>query len=263
MLLEVDGLMHHVRESGEGRPVLLLHGFPLSSEMWQQTMDLAPAGWRMIAPDFRGHGSSEDSDDAGMPRLVRDQVELLDLLGVGEPVVVVGLSMGGYVALEMGRSYPDRVRALVLVDTRAEADDRDGAEKRRATADRVMTRGSEDLAEEMAEKLFSPSTTGAVRSFWRTLMAATRPRGVAAALRGMAERSDSRQVLAGWRKPLLVVVGEDDQITPPEDARRMHQVVPQSRLEVIPGAGHLPPVEQPAAFAKILNAFLENLPAPA
>jgi 3-oxoadipate enol-lactonase len=262
MRLEVDGLMLHVRESGAGHPVLLLHGFPLSSEMWQETMDRAPAGWRMMAPDLRGHGSSEASDDAGMPRLVRDQLELLDLLEVGEPVVVVGLSMGGYVALEMARRHPDRVRALVLVDTRAEADEPDGAEKRRVTAQHVLAEGSGDLADEMAGKLFSPATPGAVRSLWRARMAATQPRGVAAALRGMANRADSLQVLEDWRKPLLVVVGQDDQITPPEDARRMHRAVPESRLEMVTGAGHLPPVEQPAAFAEILNDFLENLPVP-
>jgi 3-oxoadipate enol-lactonase len=259
----VDGLMFHVRESGAGRPVLLLHGFPLSSEMWQETMDRVPDGWRMIAPDLRGHGSSEASDDAGMQRLVRDQMELLDLLGIEEPVVVVGLSMGGYVALEMVRRHPERVRALVLVDTRAEADAPDAAEKRRTTAERVLRDGSESLAEDMAGKLFSPSTRGAVRSRWRERMAATPPRGVAAALNGMADRSDSRDVLSDWRKPLLVVVGEDDQITPPEDALRMHRAVPGSMLEVIPDAGHLPPVEQPDAFGKILNGFLENLPDPA
>ncbi|CAN5646788.1 alpha/beta fold hydrolase [soil metagenome] len=260
MRYTVDGLNLHVRESGAGLPVLLLHGFPLSSDMWRETMDRAGESWRMIAPDLRGHGASEVTDDASMPRLARDQVELLDLLGIAEPVVVVGLSMGGYVALEMGRRYPERVRALALVDTRAEADSPDAAETRRTTAERVLREGSGGLADAMAGKMFSPSTPDALRSLWRERMAATPPAGVAAALHGMADRSDSRDVLSEWRKPLLVVVGEDDQITPPEMARGMHHTVSGSRLEVIPRAGHLPPVEQPDDFGRILDKFLKDLP---
>jgi 3-oxoadipate enol-lactonase len=259
MKYTIDGLMLHVREEGAGHPVLLLHGFPLSSEMWHETMDQAPDGWRMVAPDIRGHGSSQASEDASMPRLVKDQVELLDLLGIDEPAVVVGLSMGGYIAFELARRHPERVRALVLVDTRAEADSAEAAEGRRTTAERVLREGSSGLAKEMAGKLFSPSTPAAIRSLWQESMAATPPEGVAAALRGMANRADSRDVLSEWRKPLLVVVGEDDQITPPEDARAMHRAVPGSHLEVIAHAGHVPPIEQPAAFGKILNDFLEEL----
>jgi 3-oxoadipate enol-lactonase len=255
-----DGVEIHVREQGSGDPVLLLHAFPLSSAMWAGTMERLGDRWRLIAPDFRGHGESGASEHADIPRMARDQVELLDAMQVREPVVLVGLSMGGYVAFEILRRWPERVRALVLADTRAEADAPEAAANRLAVAERVLREGSEGFAEEMAGKLFSPAAPTEVRSEWSERMGRTSPVGVAAAQRGMATRPDSTTTLQEWREPLLVIVGEEDALTPPELARRMHDLVPGSRLEVIQGAGHIPPVERPEAFASVLGDFLDELP---
>jgi pimeloyl-ACP methyl ester carboxylesterase len=259
MKLPIDNLEISLAEHGSGDPVLLLHGFPLSSDLWTPTMERL-SGWRLLAPDMRGHGASEVADDASMPRLAADQIALLDALDVSDPVVVVGLSMGGYVALEIARRWPERVRALVLVDTRSTPDDPEAAEGRRTTAARVLEEGSGGFAEEMAGKIFSPSTSTALVGDWRERMARTAPAGIAAALRGMADRAGSDDVLRAWERPLLIVVGEDDSVTPPPMAERMHSMVPGAELVVIPRAGHLPPVEQPDHFADALRTFLDRLP---
>lgn len=260
MKTTIDGLQMQVAVAGEGEPILFVHGFPLSSAMWEPTLERLGAGWRAIAPDLRGHGASDAGEEASMPRLGRDLVELLDALGEERPAVIVALSMGGYVALEMARRHPERVRALVLVDTRAEADTAEAAASRRELAERVLAEGSGVVADSMVGKLFAPEARPALLEAWRARMAATPPAGVAAALRGMAERGDSFDTLRGWKKPLLVVVGAEDAITPPDAARRMHAAADGSRLEVVPGAGHLTPVEQPDRFAALLEGFLGSLP---
>ncbi len=260
MKVTVDGVQIAVSEQGNGPPVLLLHGFPLSAGMWRETQSRLADGWRLIAPDLRGHGHSDVASDASMERLAKDQIALLDALEISEPVVLVALSMGGYVALEMARRWPERLRALVLVDTRAGADSPDAAAARRDTAERVLAEGSHFLATDMAGKLFATGAPAELVRSWTETMRRTPPAGIAAALRGMADRRDSLPVLEDWDRPLLVVVGEEDTITPPELAREMHRAVPGSRLEVIPGAGHLPPVEQPDHFARVLRSFLQSLP---
>jgi 3-oxoadipate enol-lactonase len=258
--MKIDGLEIHLDERGDGEPLLLIHGFPLSGEMWDGTLERLEGRWRAIVPDLRGHGRSEVGDDASMERLAADLLALLDGLEERRPCVVVGLSMGGYVALELARRAPERVRALVLVDTRAEADEPDAAATRRETAERVEREGSATVAETMAEKLFGPSAPDSLRQTWRRRIEATPPAGIAAALRGMARRSARFDVLEGWRRPALLVVGEEDTVTPPAAARRMREAAPHARLEVVPEAGHLVPVEKPAEFARILNDFLDSLP---
>lgn len=256
MRIEVDGASLRYEVSGAGEPVLFLHGFPLSGEMWRPAVERLGEGVRAIVPDLRGHGASEASPGVDMARFAEDLARILDATGEAGPVAVVGLSMGGYVAFELCRRYPERVGALVLVDTRADADSEEGARGRLETADRVLREGSAFLAAGLAEKLFSPAAPAELRERWRAIMAATPPEGVAAALRAMAGRPDSFATLRALSVPVLVVVGEDDAITPPADARRMHEAAPGSRLEVVPRAGHMTPVERPERFAEVLRDFL-------
>lgn len=258
MRIEIDGVTLNVEVHGEGEPVLFVHGFPLSGEMWRPTVERL-AGVRAIVPDLRGHGASEAGGEPDMERYARDLADLLDRVGEPGPVTVVGLSMGGYVAFELYRRFPERVRALVLVDTRAGPDSAEAAQGRLESAERVLREGSGGLAAEMAGKLFAPGVSEALRERWRGIMAATPPAGVAAALRAMARRHDSTETLRTLRVPVLVVVGEDDAITPPEEARRMAEAAPGARLEVVPGAGHLTPAEQPERFAALLGEFLDGL----
>jgi pimeloyl-ACP methyl ester carboxylesterase len=255
----VGGVELHYEDTGEGEPVVFLHGYPLSGRLWDEAVREVGAGFRCIVPDLRGHGESEASERADMARYADDVAELLDALGEARPVVLVGLSMGGYVAFEFIRRHGDRVRALVLVDTRAGPDTTAAAEARRETADRVLREGSGAVADEMAERLFAPGAPRELRSRWREIMAATPPAGVAAALRAMADRPDSFPTLRALRIPVLVVVGEEDALTPPAESERMASAAAGAELEVVKGAGHMTPVERPAELGAILRRFLARL----
>ncbi len=251
-------LHHEVR--GEGEPVLLLHGFPLTAALWQPVVERLGDGWRCILPDLRGMGRSPATPAAGMDDHADDLARLLDAMGETRPVVVAGMSMGGYVAFAFARRHPARVRALALVDTRAEPDTEEGARGRLATAERVLREGSRVVADDIVGKLFAASAPEALRSRWHAAMAAAPPEGVAAALRGMAARPDSFGTLRGLDRPVLVVAGEEDAVAPVEDARRMADAARDGHLEVVPGAGHMAPVERPDAVADALRRFLDGLP---
>lgn len=254
----VNGVTLHYEVRGEGEPVLFVHGFPHSGEVWRPAVERLD-GYRRIVPDLRGMGGSEPGAVAGMADYAADLAELLHALGETRPVVLVGMSMGGYVAFEFCRACPERVRALVLVDTRAQADTKEGARGRHETAERVLREGSGVVADAMVEKLFAPGAPRALRERWRGIMAATPPEGAAAALRAMAGRPDSFGTLAGLEVPVLVVVGEEDAITPVEDGRSMREAAREARLEIVPGAGHMCPVERPDEFAAALRDFLGEI----
>ena len=259
MRAAIRGVELHYDVHGEGEPVLLVHGFPLSRRMWDGVVEGLRGRWRLIVPDLRGHGESEASDEASMRLYADDLAALLDEIGETRPVVVVGLSMGGYVALEFFRRHRNRVRALVLADTKATRDTPEAARKREETAEEVLAGGSAVVAEGMVERLFAPSAAPALRDDWKRIMAATPPAGAAAALRAMAARPDSRALLRRIAVPVLAIVGAEDVITPASDARAIAEAAPDARLRVIPGAGHMSPVERPAEFVAALGEFLESL----
>jgi 3-oxoadipate enol-lactonase len=253
-----DGTKLHFEVHGQGEPVLLVHGYPLSGRLWDEVVEQLADEYRLIVPDLRGHGASEASPKADMGVYADDLIAVLDAADEGRPVVLVGMSMGGYVCFEVCRRHRARVRALALVDSRADPDTPEAAEARRRTAERVLSEGSAVVAEEMAGKLFAPGAPADLRARWRGLMAATAPEGIAAALRAMADRPDSRSLLTELDLPVLVVVGAEDSITPPDGARKMAQSV-GAPLELVPGAGHMTPVEKPVEVAQALRRFLESL----
>jgi pimeloyl-ACP methyl ester carboxylesterase len=252
------GVRLHFEVHGQGPPVLLIHGYPLSGRLWDEVVSRLSAEYRLIVPDLRGHGRSDAAELAGMDDLAADLLAVLEAADESRPVVPVGMSMGGYVALAFCRRYPHRVRALALVDSRASADSPEAAETRRRTADRVMQEGVEFIAEEMVGKLFSPSAPDALKRAWSERMAQTPRLGVAAALRGMADRPDSKEMLRDLGVPVLVIVGEDDVITPPDQARSMAEAAGAS-FEEIPRAGHMTPVEKPDDVAYALSRFLHRI----
>ncbi|REJ36109.1 MAG: alpha/beta hydrolase [Bacillota bacterium] len=260
----VRGVRLAYDDVGQGPPVVLVHAFPLNKAMWRrQVAAVAEAGWRAVAVDLRGFGGSEAGNEPFTMDLCADDVAaLLDHLGIQEPVVLAGLSMGGYVAFACVRRHPHRLRALVLADTRAEPDTEEGRASRYDQARRVEQEGVGVVVEAMLPRLVGETTRARrpeVVAEVREIMAAARPEGVAAALRGLAERPDSRPVLAKIDVPTLIVVGEEDVITPPALAEAMHAGIKGSRLAVIPGAGHLPNLETPDAFNGALIGFLETL----
>ena len=261
MKSSIDGLSLYHEIHGSGDPVLLVHGFPLSGKLWEPITPALCQDFRVIVPDLRGFGQSEASSSTSMDRFVDDLVALLDELGESRPVTLVGMSMGGYIAFEFCRRRPDRLRALVLANTRAEADTAAETEARRETATRVRKEGSEIVARAMADKLFGVHAPPALREEWIERMAAANPIGVAAALEAMAARPDSFETLATTSLPMLIVAGEDDTLTPLDGARRMQAAAPHAQLEQIPRAGHMSPVEQPDRFLEVVSSFLKRLPA--
>ena len=252
-------------DHGAGPAVVLLHGFPLSRTMWDAQVRALSPTHRVIVPDLRGHGESPAPDGAySMDRMADDVAGLLDGLGIPGPVVVGGLSMGGYVALALALNHPERLRGLILADTRAAADAPEAAARREETARDVLRTGDVGPAVgAMVPRLFAASTLrdrpGVVAAI-RAAMEQTTPAGFAGALRGMAARPDRRDRLGEIPVPALVVVGEEDAISPPEEARAIADALPCGRLAVIPRAGHLAPCEDPESFNAAVLDFLKDLP---
>jgi YbgC/YbaW family acyl-CoA thioester hydrolase len=261
--LTVNGVSLAVEVRGDGPAVLFIHGYPFDRSIWTHQV-AALEGWSRIAPDLRGMGQS-DAPDLGynMETYAADLAALLDLLGVDE-VVLVGLSMGGYVAFEFLRRWRDRVRGLVLVDTRAEADTPEGKRNRDAAAATAREQGAEAVAEAMLPKVLGRSTLAgapATVERVRAMMAATPVAGIVGALGAMRDRPDSTPVLSELAGiPVLVIVGDEDEVTPPAQARAMADAIPGASLVVIRSAGHLPTMERPVETTDALLAFLQGLP---
>ncbi|MEO6067303.1 MAG: alpha/beta fold hydrolase [Gemmatimonadota bacterium] len=261
--LTVNGVSLAVEVRGEGPVVLFVHGYPLDRTLWQHQLG-ALTGFRRIAPDLRGLGLS-DAPDLGysMATYADDLAALLDALHADQ-VVICGLSMGGYIALEFARRYRSRLRGLVLMDTRAEADTAEARKAREAAMQVARERGAGAIAAQMITKLFAPGaaeTMPQVVDRIRGMMEAAPVKGIVGALSAMRDRPDSTATLSELEGlPTLIVVGEKDQVTPLAVARAMADAVPGGMLSVIPAAGHLPPVEQPIATTRVLTEFLQSLP---
>lgn len=244
-------------------PVVLLHGFPFNRTLWRGQVESLSRARRVVAPDLRGHGeTSLAQGPATMEEMAEDVAALLDELEVGR-AVVGGLSMGGYVALAFLRAHPERVGALVLADTRAQADSDDARRTREETAQRALSAGMGPIADAMLPKLLAPATRVRrpdVVARVREMILGTKPEGAAAALRGMALRRDQSDLLGTINVPTLIVVGSEDAITPPSDAEAMRVKIGGARLVKIEGAGHVSNVERPGEFDRALAEFLDVLP---
>jgi pimeloyl-ACP methyl ester carboxylesterase len=258
----VNGAELHYRDSGTSKDVvLLLHAFPLHSGMWSRQIAALEKKHRVIAPDYRGLGKSAlPPEVSSMELLAQDIRALLEHLRV-ERAGVAGLSMGGYLAFELYRQAPGLFRGLALCDTRAGADTEEGKANREKFAKTCLEKGLMWVAEEMTPKLLKREPDPAAVKEIRSLVSGGTPAGVAAAQRGMARRPDSTPTLATITCPMLVVVGEEDSLTPPPEAEKMKAAVKGAKLVKIKGAGHLPCIENPEPFNKALEEFFGALPA--
>jgi 3-oxoadipate enol-lactonase len=259
----VGGLELALEDRGAGMPVLLVHGFPLDHRMWDAQIDALAGGYRVMAPDLRGFGQSAGGEGpVSMEQFADDLASLLDALAPGERIVLAGLSMGGYVAFQFARKYAARLRGLVLCDTRAASDTLPVAAGRRQMADRVRTDGPAPLVEAMLPRLLADTSferRPEVVASLRQMILASNRRGVAAAALGMAERPDMSGLLPEIGCPTLVVVGAHDAITPPAEMRALAAAIPQAQLVEIADAGHMSPMENPAAVTAALLEFLGRL----
>jgi 3-oxoadipate enol-lactonase len=262
--LSVRGTELWYVDRGSGSPLLLVHGFPLDHTMWAGQIEGLSSQCRVVAPDLRGFGRSrgKGDDKVTMADFADDLAALLDGLGIGEPVVFCGLSMGGYIALQFWRRHAARLRGLILCDTRAAADAPAAAAARAVMADRVLREGPAPLVETMLPKVLGETTRrqrpDLVEAVRRVMMGAD-PRAIAAATRGMAERPDMTASLPRIRCPALVVVGSEDVASPPAEMRGLVEAIPGAKFVEIPAAGHLAPLENPSAVSAAIAEFLANL----
>lgn len=241
--------------------LLLLHAFPLNARMWEsQLTSCAGQGWRAVAPHWRGLQRQEEVDDSfdGMAGSVAD---LLKALQIDAPVVC-GVSMGGYLAFSLVRRLPHAIRALVLCDTRAEADTPQGREGRVRMLAMLQDRGVAAVADEMMPRLLGETTrrtNPALIVQVRALALANRAAGIAGVITAMMTRDDSTPMLPAIACPTLILAGDEDVITPPAISEAMHRAIAGSQLVVLEGVGHLPSLEQPRRFADALSPFLAGL----
>ncbi|NJP06133.1 MAG: alpha/beta fold hydrolase [Chloroflexaceae bacterium] len=256
MQADINGITLSYEDRGQGLAVLLIHAFPMSGALWQQQISALETDYRVIVPDLRGFGSSTIAKGPyPMDTFADDLVTLLDRLAIKQ-AVIGGLSMGGYIALALLERYPERVQGLILADTRATADTAEARGHRETTAKMVETEGSAAIADRMLPNLLSPQTTAEKQAFVRSLIEANLPQGIAGALRGMALRRDSTELLASITVPTLILVGADDMLSPPAEMETMHQAIAGSQFVIIPTAGHVANIDNPDAFNEALRQFL-------
>jgi 3-oxoadipate enol-lactonase len=258
----INGISLAYSDKGTGVPIVFLHAFPLNRTMWAQQEATVSEEFRVITIDLRGHGES----DAPLWHYTLDQAAddvraLLDHLSI-QQAVFVGLSMGGYILLAFYRKYAERVKGLVLADTRAQADTAEGKKGRFQMAQTAYKNGPAAIADIMIPKLLSPvtiQTRPEIVQNVRAMIESNQISGIAGDLMAMAERPDSVPLLKQIACPTQIVVGGLDQATPPSDAKLMAEQIPGARLALIPNAAHLANLEQPEAFNQIIASFVSTL----
>ena len=243
---------------GTGLPVVFIHGFPHNRTLWAPQLGGLLSRARCIAPDLRGFGDSEARGPYTMDGYADDVVAVLDALQI-DRAVIGGLSMGGYVAFALWRRHRDRVRALILADTRPGADSEETRAKRREMIALARAKGSAAVADAQIAGMVGRTTREKhpdIADAVHRMLSMAPVEGVVGALEAMMGRPDSTPTLATIDVPTLIVVGEEDILTPPKEARAMHERIPGSRLEILACAGHVSNVERPAAFNHVVSEFL-------
>lgn len=260
--IDISGATLFVNDVGQGVPILFVHGFPLDHTMWREQIADLSSDFRCIAPDLRGFGQSTVTEGTvTMEQFADDLAALLDAMTITEPVVLCGLSMGGYIAWQFARRHATRLSGLILCDTRAVPDSADAAANRLKLAEDVVRTGPELVANAMLPKLLADRATNRrseLKDDLRRVILKTDPRGIAAASRGMAERVDARPWLATMDVPSLVLVGEQDVISTPQEMAEIASALPHATFRTIPDSGHLAPLENPVATNLILRNFLTS-----
>lgn len=264
MIAQLPRLRIGYDDSGEGQPLVLLHGFPHDRTLWTTQRASLMARARCLVPDLRGFGDSSTHGPFSIDGYADDVIALLDYLGI-ERAAVCGLSMGGYVAMAMWRRHSHRISAMVFCDTRAGADSEGGRRRRNELIDVAGHDGVEALAETQLTGMVGSTTRARrpeVMSVLRTMMVRQPVAGIVGALEAMRDRADSHGTIATIAVPSLVIVGEEDSLTPISEARIIAESLPpvaRVRMEIIEGAGHVPCIERPSAMTHALADFLATL----
>jgi 3-oxoadipate enol-lactonase len=243
-------------------PIVLIHGFPFTHEMWTPQIEALQKHYRVIAYDLRGHGNSGAGDGQyTLEFFVDDLLGLLDYLKISRPVLC-GLSMGGYIALRTAERNPERVTGLILADTQAKADSNEAKLKRGAAIKSVKAHGVSAYAESFVKSVLSPHTftaDKAVVEMTRRMIQGNSSLGICGALLALASRTDTTETLASIKLPTLILVGEHDILTPPSASQEMHSRIPNSEIHIIANAAHMSNLENPDEFNELVTNFLNKL----
>ena len=247
-------------ERGNGKPLVLLHGFPLDSRVFQKQLEDLSRDFRVIVPDLTSFGQSTCDKPFSIQSLAHDTRKLLHQIKA-LPCVLGGLSMGGYVALAFAKEHPMDLTGLILIDTRAEGDTPEGRTKRNQMIELVRASGSRAVADQMFPNMIAPehAKETSMAGELRGIMESCPPRTIECACAAMRDREDYTSLLPSIAVPTLIIVGEKDAITPPKLAEQMNRDIPRSKLVKIPGAGHMTPMEKPQEVSRAIREFAESL----
>ena len=242
-------------------PVIFIHGFPFDKRMWENQLLELKDEYRCIAYDVRGHGDSKAGEvDFSIALFAEDLIALMDALQI-EKAVIVGLSMGGYIAMNAIQKYSHRFAGLVLCDTQCAADTAEAKGKRKKTIAFILRNGLAVYAEESLKNLFalaSFQTKPQEVSFIHNTILHTPATTICRTLQALADRKETCKVLPQMNFPVLILVGAEDKITSPEVAQKMQELISGSELAIIPEAGHLSNLENPIQFNLKLKDFLKK-----
>ena len=254
--INANGAEFGYDEMGRGSLAIFIHGYPLDASMWIDQLEGLGHLRRCVAMDLRGWGRSTPVTGSTytMDDHAHDVAAVISALGE-EAADIVALSMGGYIALALWELHPDVVRSLTLVDTRSLADSEEGKANRHKAADAVVANGRTGLAEGLVGALLAPGADLTARARLRSMAESASYEAIVAALRGMADRPDRTSLLDTITAPTLVVTGEEDALTPPEEGHEMATHIAGAEFKVVPGAGHLTPIERAAEFNELVAEF--------
>lgn len=263
-MVQINGFQMAFEDHGKGIPLLLIHGYPLHHKIWEPQIQQLSRVARVIAPDLRGHGASDPLPGSySITFHADDCAALLDHLQIKRPIIICGLSMGGYISMAFCRQYAARLAGIILVSTRARADSPEEKKNRELAASQVQTTGVGSIVSSMLTKLLSPQTIKdhpPLKKQLEEIMKNISPETVVSDLHGMMDRPDSLDTLRRVSLPALLIHGREDALIPLEEVQVMQAAMENSRLHVISAAGHLPNLEQSVQFNQIIHTYLEGFP---
>jgi len=261
MQVQVNNIQLHYVDVGEGKPVVLLHGFPFDHHLWDKQIEVLSEKFRVIVPDLRGFGETDHPEgEYSMSQYAADVITLLDLLQI-DKAVIGGLSMGGYVSLAIAEQYPERLQGLILSNTRAAKDTAAIRQNRYNTIEKINYDGTDFLISDLLQKVLCEETLQNkpdVVEFVEAMMRRQNAEGIKGALASMAQRRDRTFILNTLDIPSIIITGSDDSIISPIEAKRMVRELQFGHLEMIPDSGHLSNLEQPVKYNEVLIKFIES-----
>lgn len=262
MKIKLHGHNMAYEDIGQGIPIILIHGYPLGRKMWQPQLSRLNDTFRMIAPDLRGFGDSDPTPGPyTMDLLADDCAALLDQLAIKQPIIVCGLSMGGYVSFAFWRKFPQRVRGLILAATRALPDSPETAENRLKAIALAQKEGPKAITLAMLPKMLSPKTKQKqpeLVTLVKNIILEASVTGITGALMGMRQRPDSTPTLSTIDVPTLIIRGDDDVFASMEETKAMKESIPNAQLIRVPEAAHLPNLEKPHFFNQAVKEIITN-----